>query len=219
MESSPFYRWAPWSPSDSSGPWTNGFWLQVHCGFYSPSYLRHCSKEKLASAGNFNLDMNTKLDSLALSLFLLLLLSWGPCQPFLVLLIYNMPRTPQGERLALPLATTIVGSQMLPCHGLLLPFQRLFTNLQSWNSLFLTFWLWLTTYVVFTFTVMYIDVINIFVFNAKTSFSVYRYVICVCVCVCVYIYIFFIVARKTAQFWECRRNANIGLAQTPHLTE
>ena len=97
-----------------------------------------------------------------------------------------MPTMPQGDRLSPLLAVPIVGSHMLPCHGLLFAFQWLYINLQSRNSSFLTFLLWWPCMLFLLFTVMYITIISIFVFNAKTPLSVYRYVIFVCVCICIY---------------------------------
>lgn len=44
IESVPFCRWAQWSLSDSAGPRTNGFWLQVHGCFYSPSHPKTTSR-------------------------------------------------------------------------------------------------------------------------------------------------------------------------------
>lgn len=118
-----------------------------------------------------------------------------------------MPTTPQGDRLSPLSVVPIAGSRILPCHGLLFAFQWLYINLQSTNTLFLTFLLWWPCMLFLLFTVMYIAVISIFVFNAKTPLSVYRYAICVCA----YMYIFTVAGKnssilrveKECKHWTC----------------
>lgn len=95
-----------------------------------------------------------------------------------------MPTGASGEIDSLLYQFVPIRETHTPYPGLLFAFQWLYINLQS--KYFILVSVMMTMYVVLLFTVLYVAVISIFVFNAKTPLSSIQ----VCnLCVRVYVYI------------------------------